>query len=91
MKMMLLSVYDSNKHKIDYNYYFNNLLMKKVDVLINAAYGQYSRKLDKISLQTRGKKVTGTRPAKFLSDVIKCDLSITEFKKSLYRISKNLM
>jgi DNA polymerase elongation subunit (family B) len=90
MKMMLLSVYDSAKHKIDYDYYFNNLLLKKIDVLLNAAYGQHSKKLNKISLKTKGRVVTGTHPAKFLAAVIKNNLSITEFKKSLYRVTKDI-
>lgn len=92
-KMMLLSLYEmtrrSKRPKIDYGYYYNNLLMKKVDVLIGAEFSKCDQ-LDRVSFR-RGRVIaTGKNPAKMLSMVIDMNASIEEFLKGVKKVSGDL-
>ncbi len=73
-KMLLLSIYENtskkNRPTIDYDYYFHNLLLKKVDVLLAAEYDKFIE-IDDLYLISRGRTITGRHPAKLLSNARK--------------------
>lgn len=72
-RMMLLQAFESGEcnENIDYNYYYENLLMKKLDVTMNAEYKKYADELSKLELKVRGRSYTGCKPAKLLQCLVK--------------------
>ena len=89
-KMMLLSLYcnmtKKERPEIDYEYYFKNLLMKKVDVVLAAEFSKYDR-LDKISLRSGAHTITAKKPAKLLSLIISNNLSLVKYDNSIRKIA----
>jgi DNA polymerase delta subunit 1 len=70
-KMMLLQVYESGdcKDPIDYSYYYHNLLMKKLDIILHAEYKSYEKRLDTLYIKDRGIVTSGMKPAKLIYKV----------------------
>jgi DNA polymerase delta subunit 1 len=93
-KMVLLSLYqltkESDRPKIDYHYYFENLLQKKIDVLLGAQFGD-SEDLKRITIHRNGRCIYGTTPAKFLKHVIESeDQDFDLMLQSMKKVAGNL-
>lgn len=75
MKMMLLTLYYSkevNKRpKMDAEYYFNNLLKKKVDKLFSSIFERNTKQCKTVSVVRLGREMNGLTPAKMLSALLK--------------------
>jgi DNA polymerase delta subunit 1 len=91
-KMLLLSVYQDqqDKYELDHNYYFKNLLMKRADVILDAAYGRYASELDRVCITIRGRTTTARKPAKLLSLLIANNLDIDKVATKIQHVTKNI-
>lgn len=70
-KMMLLSVYqamsESKRSALDFNYYFVNLMLNKMDTYLGAAFFQHADHIRQVSLRwQKNRVVTAMTPGKFL-------------------------
>lgn len=87
LKMMLLSLYtalpENERPPLDFKYYFNNLLMKKVDVLIAAQFEKHNKVLRKVKLKWRGRTTTGETPSKLLGKMIDLNMDLDDYLKCM--------
>ena len=70
-KMMLYSVYQAlpevQRPAIDFGYYFENLMLNKMDTYLGAAFYQHSNILNQVTIRWQANKViTAMTPGKFL-------------------------
>jgi DNA polymerase elongation subunit (family B) len=88
-RMLLISQFDKKRHKLDYDYYFGNLLMKKVDNTVTAQYGSYKEMAD-IVLRVNGRDINGARPAKLISAFIKEKGNLSVLDQSVHKIGREI-
>lgn len=81
MKMVLVTLYNATderkRAKIDAEYYFGNLLKKKIDRLFGAIFHRHAKKCNSMSLTLAGRTCTGLSPGKMLATGLragKCDI-----------------
>jgi len=81
-RMLLLSLYEMSpvgqRPMLDFEYYFKNLLMKKIDTYVSAAFGPHMELLQTVKFYHRSQTTYATTPAKFLHKVIKSKSRIRE-------------
>ncbi|CAH6420535.1 DNA polymerase family B [uncultured virus] len=86
-RMMLLECYDPKKHKLDYNYYFANLLKKKIDNTITAQYGTLPE-MKGVSLRILGKDITGEKPCRLIAAFIKEKGSLDVLDQGMFKVGR---
>ena len=72
-RMMLLESYESGlaESKIDYNYYYENLLMKKIDIVSGASFSEYADELDTFGMVIKGRRTSAVKPAKLAHNLVR--------------------
>lgn len=86
-RMILVSQFDPKKHKVDHNYYFENLLRKKIDGTIGAQFGRM-QEMEGIKLRVNGKDITGSQPAKLILQFLRKNMKLSELDKGMYKIGE---